>query len=120
MPFSITGNSRGLAATIRQSVELKCGALQHTITDQSLRGCLHTRCESATIQCEDCKQSTLLGYNNAFWFFGWHKSTTVNLCVNNLRRANIGDVVMHEWAHSCCWSHGDGHGVPGNDGSLPF
>lgn len=49
---------------------------------------------------------------------GWHKSSTIHFCVNNFRAVNIGDLAVHEWAHSCCWDHGDGKGVPGNSGAL--
>jgi hypothetical protein len=116
MPFSVTGNCRGMA--IQAAVDRACGSIQHIITDHNLRGCLHDRCLSATVNCEDCKDRNLLGYNNWYWFFGWHKSTTIALCVNNIRRASVADIVIHEWAHSCCWEHGDGKGVPGNSGSI--
>jgi hypothetical protein len=117
--FTISGNCRGQDGAIQTAVSSACGNLGTTITDAELRSCIQQRCESAEIQCEDCKDRNLLGYNNWWWFLGWHKSSTIHFCVNNIRNANLGDVAVHEWAHSCCWNHGDGKGVPGNDGSLP-
>jgi hypothetical protein len=122
VPFSIEGNCRNQTAAIQAAVTAACAALGTTITDQALRGCIQERCDGATIECEDCKTRNLLGYNNQISFFGlftiW-KSSTVHICVNNVRHANKGDIVIHEWAHSCCWDHGDGQGVPGDNGTLP-
>lgn len=118
MPFAIKGNCRGRTDAIRSAVTTRCANLGG-VTDSTLRTCIQRRCEKATIQCKDCKDRNLLGYNNWYWFFGWRKSSTIHFCVNNFRAVSIGDLAVHEWAHSCCWRHGDGKGIPGNNGTLP-
>src|SRR5712691_1242851 len=30
----------------------------------------------------------------------------------------LGRLVIHEWAHTCGWDHGDDHGVPGDSGRV--
>jgi hypothetical protein len=32
----------------------------------------------------------------------------------------LADLVLHEWAHNCGWSHGEGKGVPCNSGECTY
>ena len=65
------------------------------------------------------KQTTNMFYNaKGERVFGMYSSTTV-LCVNNIRNFGIvGQIAIHEWAHSCGWDHNDGGGVPGTNGYM--
>lgn len=96
------------------------------VTDKDLRDCIKDRCEkSGTVECEfDCDDG-VLGYNRWFTFFGLFKiwaSSTIHLCKNNIEKYGYEDdmwkIIIHEFAHSCCWNHGDNHGVPGDDGTI--
>jgi hypothetical protein len=35
-----------------------------------------------------------------------------NLTPKSLQPGHLGEIIIHEWAHSCGWDHGDGQGVP--------
>ena len=90
---------------------------------RSLRKCVRNKLNNATIECHNCEQPNLLGWNDRFTIFGvklW-ASDTFHLCINNIgNNANrMRDVILHEFAHSCCWDHGNGHGVSGNSGTIP-
>jgi hypothetical protein len=37
----------------------------------------------------------------------------------DLSRRCRAQAMVHELAHSCGWHHGDGQGVPGDEGTLP-
>ena len=119
---------------IRQQVRDKCERLNQIITDDKLRNCIKTRCENGKIKCCKkgwrlfcigsccpCKEQDVLGYNRQY-FFGLFKSRTAVLCIDNIRmwgkQNKIGEMVIHEWAHSCCWHHGENKGVPGDSGYL--
>ena len=93
------------------------------ITSRSLRKCVRNKLNNATIECHNCERPNLLGWNSWTTIFGvklW-ASGTIHLCVNNNgNNANrMRDVILHEFAHSCCWDHGEGQGVPGNNGTIP-
>ena len=93
-----------------------CRAVASTITDPKLRKCIEKRCKKAKIVCQDNCEPGDLGENMNF--AGLY-SSTARICVNNLKSpAVVGDIVLHEWAHSCRWDHLDGMGVPGNNGGI--
>jgi hypothetical protein len=93
------------------------------VTPGWLRTCIKTKATRGTVIIEQCEDSKLLGYNNWTMLFG-HKlwaQDEIHICLNNIGANDdlLADVMLHEWAHSCCWDHGDGGGVPGNNGTLP-
>jgi hypothetical protein len=107
-----------IEAGMRTSIDIRFRSLESTITDDELRNCIRDRYENASINCEACADdASMLGYDNQWRFLWWQGSSTIALCASHIRRVNIGEVAMHEWAHSCGWNHGDGKGVPGNDGT---
>lgn len=93
---------------------------------QPFASCIRERAEKGTVICEYREDPHLLGYNV------WHGPSwknyklsadeEIHLCVNHelvaLDDALLEDVMVHEWAHSCCWQHGMGI-YPGNNGTLP-
>ncbi len=122
--FSLAGNcdncaGSGISSTsIRSSIQAACNDLSKTITDVSLRGCIKKSCNEGSVKCGSsrCVDPSLLGecMQGRFGF----TFRTLTLCPNNIRKSNIGAIAIHEWAHGCGWHHGDGLGVPGNDGYL--
>lgn len=78
------------------------------ITDAGLRKCLDRRCDDGTIECEDDCPIDLYGYNRSRMPFD---RKTAHVCVGQPWR-ELANTVIHEWAHSCGWDHGDGKGVP--------
>ena len=98
--------------TMRYFAQLAIQSI-NIITDNELRNCIQERLtKNGTIKCETCSDPRRLGYNTWWWFFGWHKSKKIHICTNNASTADIPDTILHEFAHSCCWDHGDGKGVP--------
>jgi hypothetical protein len=93
--------------------------------EATFSACIRERAENATVICEYCEDPHLLGYNR--WYgpswknYKLHASEEIHLCVNQEKMALddglLEDVMVHEWAHSCCWQHGMGI-YPGNDGTL--
>ena len=119
--FSITGKCCGEEEKIRNSVTLSCEIDIFLITDLELRKCIKKRCDNAKVNCDNNCRPRLLGYNRQWALFGFvvYRSSTANVCVNNPKACNkYGRIAIHEWAHSCGWSHGDGKGVPGDSGYL--
>jgi hypothetical protein len=104
---------------IKKQVQQMCDALVSTISDLKLRQCLKRRCDKAKVICRsnddiNCKDNTL-AYNVHFLGF---RSPNGNICIEKVPKGSVGlgFITLHEWAHSCGWDHGDGGGVPGNDG----
>ncbi len=122
------------AAAIAKEVDEKCMELSF-ITDPQLRKCIKERCDgTGRIKCKEkggCVSEPDLitwGYNPQRDIAGstvWRSNTAI-LCKNNATpggtfpghtdaasgdSVTIGNVVIHEWAHSCGWMGGGG-GVP--------
>jgi RHS repeat-associated protein len=78
------------------------------ITNPTLRKCLAKRCNDGNVECKENCPKNEAGYN--MWF-----SNTANICTfggQTQTYAPPGDVVIHEWAHSCGWKENSGQGVP--------
>jgi hypothetical protein len=58
---------------------------------------------------ENCPDGLRVSYNYKF-------TQTASLCVN-YPNSNFGATVIHEWAHSCGWDHGQKVGVPNDPGT---
>ena len=50
------------------------------------------------------------------------KKNGITLCICNLNQTGrinrIWEFIIHEFAHTCDWNHGDGMGIPGNLGIM--
>jgi len=97
---------------LQQGGDEACSNL-NGITDPKLRSCIQKRCKSGTIKCSD---------NCAPGRFGeapYHGSTAT-MCLNGwpdwTQPSDIGPRIIHEWAHTCGWHHGQGGGVPFDPG----
>ena len=114
--FTVDGDCRNCGEDITKQAQQWCDALSTVITDPKLRKCLKKRCKTAKIKCQTSCEPDELGYNRSF--LGIH-SRTANICINRFPAGSqaYGAVVIHEWAHSCGWNHGQGAGVPGDDGT---
>lgn len=107
----------------------ECRAAAAQITDECLRGCINLQCAGVQVNCgeyvrKECNKKSMpgnivLGYaqrgaattcdnpaKNVFW------------CEEPASRGCRANAMVHELAHSCGWAHGEGLGVPGNDGAL--
>ena len=86
------------------------------ITNDELRDCIRNKANNGTVEIEECDDAALLGWNTWIAVFGFKlwASGTIHVCINNHgnNAQLLRDTLMHEWAHSCCWDHGDGQGVP--------
>jgi len=108
--------------SVIDKVERACDNLENHITDESLLKCLQERCRNSVIVCHDkCKSqsSEILGFNHYFLFW---RSKKAHLCMGNIEKHGCkhlyGEIVIHEWAHSCGWNHNEGKGVPGDSGGF--
>ena len=106
----------GWDADVQREADAACAAIATTITDPKLRKCIQKRCKKAKIVCDEGCEPGDIGENT---YFAGIYSSTARICVNNIKSpAIVGDLVIHEWAHSCRWDHFDGMGVPGNNGYM--
>ena len=125
--FTIKGNCQGRSSTIKEIATATCKNIDNIITDANLARCIKNRCRNGMIRCDPCCPAGTAGYNiwvprisqnngrHIYW-----RSQTANICINNHRGdGRIAQVIIHEWAHSCGWQHGEGMGVPLDPGPDP-
>jgi RHS repeat-associated protein len=97
---------------LQQAGDEACSNL-NGITDPKLRSCIQRRCKSGKIDCSD---------NCAPGRFGEapYSGSTATMCLNDwpdwTQPSDIGPRIIHEWAHTCGWHHGQGGGVPVDPG----
>jgi RHS repeat-associated protein len=114
--FTVVGNCRGKEQQIKNELNSACKKLVENICDKNVKKCVQKSCEESKVSCggSSCTDKSLLGQswqgNSLFKF------QNITLCVDNFGKASFGETAIHEWAHGCGWNHGDGGGVPGNDG----
>ena len=110
---------------IKKQVKAACANLDNIITDSSLLKCIKKRCKNNKVVCRTtrfiCRKGTL-GFN---WGVSpYLRSRKANLCIDIIKdegyEHKYGDIVIHEWAHSCGWKHNKGKGVPGDSGKMPL
>jgi hypothetical protein len=113
---TLSGRCMGLERRIVDGYNIAVSRLVE-ITAAELRGCMRNRHHDGDLVCEDdcdvVDGANELGYEGT--------GATIHLCANMLADARpfkVADVVLHEWAHTCGWEHGEGKGVPGNNGCL--
>jgi len=90
----------------------------YTISNAKLRRCVKKSLKKGKIICskdttspEGCGNKNILGFSSV----GSLKKPirTFTLCVSNLDSSVSGrKLALHEFAHGCGWTHGDGGGVP--------
>jgi RHS repeat-associated protein len=104
------------------------GPVGERCIEDELRKCVLKQIDDMVVTCNgntrtECKKPTnkgaeIIAYaslgrcNAANHFVGW--------CNNPLAASTacMAEALVHEAAHNCGWSHGDGRGVPGNDGFI--
>jgi hypothetical protein len=127
MGISISGGTAGEQDQVENAVLEAINKAHDGITNPFLKKCVenHLLLDGSVIiehgsRCED--DPTLLAWNQ--WTLGWFgykrsAEKVVHLCIDHIRsNAQLVSVLVHEFAHSCCWDHGDGQGVPGDDGTI--
>jgi RHS repeat-associated protein len=124
--FKIVGKCCGKDDIVRKAVQEACNSLgKLQITDNKLRNCLLKRCMSnGVLNCnpncgKNIRGEEIAGYKSAWDRFWGIKPNEVTVCPNAAGFEKCaGDVVIHEWAHSCGWNHGEGQGIPGDSGYI--
>ena len=113
----------------------ECQAAAQVITDPCLKKCVEVQCSGVKVNCrseqiqKDCAAKSnraegivALGYVARFSDTPTsceQPSKTVNWCEEPASRECRAKAMVHELEHSCGWRHGQGFGVPGDDGFLP-
>ncbi len=120
--------------TIINEVSKWCKETINRITDLNLKNCIKERCEkNGIIECE--KQCwymyPLIGSSPGYSFtipirIGnttyRRNTTTAHICLNSWHASNItnvGDIIIHEWAHTCGWNDGENKGVQNINKVVP-
>lgn len=117
--FSVDGCCGGNEAEIRREVQNACQKVKHKIDGNKcphLFKCLERRCKDGKIRCKQCNRTNLYGTGYIF-------TNRANICANNILPGLFGEVVIHEWAHTCGWLHEGSFqtkkcGVPCADGEC--
>jgi RHS repeat-associated protein len=100
-------------ADIKRRIDQMCNSIDKRIGDVNLRNCLKERCRSGSvvIRCDACP------YRGYYDCPPNRNIGEIQLCINQPPGPEgYGGTVLHEWAHSCNWTHGDGAGVPHDSG----
>ena len=117
---TLEGGSAADQTAVQTAIRTMRNRLQPLITDPNLQQCIRNQAQSNnTIFIDDDGCYTYrLGYAER-WSVGpfTGKSKDIHVCVNNhnsrgLPPGELENTLMHEWAHTCCWEHGGGKGVP--------
>lgn len=126
--FDQPGTPMGADSTCKElpTVE-QCKAVARAIGHDCLRGCVMLQCTGVKIKCgeyarERCQQPRDLGKVAAYVDPGPRDCeiprNEIRWCELPLSMSCRAEVMVHELAHACGWHHGDGYGVPGNEGNL--
>lgn len=107
-------HQENVGQVIQQQADASCSNL-NGITNPRLRSCIQKRCNSGKIQCSDkCSQQPPRGGQAPYG------GNTATLCLNGwpdyTPDSYVGETIIHEWAHTCGWHHGQGGGVPNDPG----
>ena len=107
----------------------ECQAVARKILDECLRDCVTIQCTGAKIRCDEivserCRKrkqegAAVGGFVEPKGQNCHQPSTEINWCELPQSRDCRAKAMVHELAHSCGWQHGDGKGVPGNNGVMP-
>jgi RHS repeat-associated protein len=117
-PNNQAAHQANVQQLIQQAGDEACSNL-NGITDPKLRSCIGKRCKSGKIKCSDnCPQQPKPQAGNAPY-----SGSTITLCLDPIGTPPwttpqyMGGSIIHEFAHTCGWHHGQGGGVrdPGPD-----
>jgi RHS repeat-associated protein len=110
--------ARALAA-----VSQHCSEIVQQVTDAWLRTCIEVGCKFGNVSCMDTR-SDCDNPRTKPGAYSWEGHFTVHLCARNWRPVFdfswFSDMIVHEFAHSCGWMHGDQHGVPLDPGPFSW
>jgi len=105
-----------VADLIKQEADAECSNTSG-IANPRLRACIQKRCKSGKIKCSDnCPQSNPQAGNAPYY------GSTATLCLDPIGTPPwttpefFGGTIIHEWAHTCRWKHGQGGGIPHDPG----
>lgn len=111
----------------------ECRSAAQSITQDELRQCVESQCSTIQINCgskdiqEKCreKNGAYPGSNLGYIERPSHVQPSfkqplkeVNWCEEPASRDCRAKAMVHELAHSCGWHHGQGLGVPANNGLI--
>lgn len=111
----------------------ECLSAAQSITDVCLKACVEAQCVGVEVKCdasvrEQCEKDRKAGIFTLGYTYMTLSMTVqarcknplkeINWCQRNVSRDCRAKGMVHELAHSCGWDHGQGLGVPGDDGSL--
>src|SRR5262245_35485095 len=108
-------------AQLRNAIAGMLGRLAGQITDQDLIDCIRRKAQgnnevrNHSEQVEGHESDYGIHERRTIGPFIIWKSDDIHISLRNhvgLPPAELENTLMHEWAHSCCWEHGDGKGVP--------
>lgn len=96
-------------------------ATNSIIRDVGVRNCVIKRCRRGTVNCENpCRVKVNCAGKPTRYRGRYNKTDGVVICLNEKpTEGGWGSTVVHEFAHSCGWGHGDGAGVPNDPGKTP-
>jgi hypothetical protein len=111
----------------------ECHAAAQEITHDDLRRCVEAQCTAIKINCNDpetkekCREQNNIapGTNLGYVEHSPDASPSyaqplkeINWCEEPASRDCRAKAMVHELAHSCGWHHGQGLGVPANNGLI--
>jgi hypothetical protein len=107
----------------------ECQAEAGFIEDPCLKNCVLKQCSGAKVVCNEhvqqkCqflnqqKGSKIGGYVERKEQDCLIPKDEIGWCQIPMSRQCRTKAMVHELAHSCGWKHGEGHGIPGNNGRL--
>ncbi len=100
--FTVTGCCGGNQSQVENEVKAACSLISQKISKKcpSLASCLERRCKDGKVRCKSCTNPDLYGTGYVF-------THTARVCTNNVPAGMLGEVTIHEWAHTCGWLHLD-------------
>jgi hypothetical protein len=116
---NIEGGTAAQQARVRNEIANVLARLPRQIISVPLEKCIKKMAlgdDTIYIGGDECLLSDIFGFTTWYVSLGVFKikSSDVHLCLSNIDRlrTDASATLMHEWAHTCCWDHGDGKGVP--------
>ena len=116
MAIEVSGGSRSHRQLVEQAL-ITARTVARLVAEEGLRTCiLDLLNDLGSVVIEESARPGLLGWNVWTMNDGEKQSAevTIHLCVANHEgeMTLLAETLVHEFAHACCWKHGDGAGVP--------
>jgi hypothetical protein len=107
----------------------ECQEVARNIDNDCLRECVLAQCAGAKINCNEFTHRKCMrdsrgrrGMIGGYVYPGeqtcQRPEEEIYWCELPRSRRCRAEIMVHELAHSCGWHHGDGQGVPANNGDL--